>query len=554
MNTTATSRRDFLKSTAGVSAVGALSGTGLVATKTVGAQSIGDIDPLSTDSAIRAKAAAVQKISAAQQQMRETLALEPQRRNADERRYKGQNFYASFHKSLPQDEYGEVKPSAFRQLRRALRNGDPDEFERIDLDAVADRPLANPQGALSFQAAGLDSHATRMDRAPAFGSARTAAEMGEVYWQGLTRDVPFVDFAFDARINAAVTDLNAFSETVGPTSGGFVTPDTLFRGESIGDLDGPFISQFLLKDIPYGPSTIEQRYAVPLAGQDFMLDADSWLAVQRGAMPASGLQFDPDKRYLYNNRALGEYVHTDVLFQAYFNAALILLKEGAGALDTRHPYLAIDNQGAFTSFGGPWLLQLLTFAANLALSGAWYQKWRVHRRLRPEAFGGRAHFLKTAQREYDIHSDILDSAALAQTFSRNGSFFLPMAYPEGSPCHPAYPAGHATVAGACCTVLKAFFDEDYVLRNTVQADATGHSLIPYADAPLTLGGEVNKLASNISLGRDAAGVHYRSDGIHGLDVGEQQAISLLRDCVRTCNEPFEGFKLTKFDGTRITIR
>src|SRR5262249_446464 len=33
---------------------------------------------------------------------------------------------------------------------------------------------------------------------------------------------------------------------------------------------------------------------------------------------------------------------------------------------------------------------------------------------------------------------------------------------------------------------------------------------PYTGAALTVGGELNKLASNIALGRDAAGVHYRS--------------------------------------------
>ncbi len=40
-----------------------------------------------------------------------------------------------------------------------------------------------------------------------------------------------------------------------------------------------------------------------------------------------------------------------------------------------------------------------------------------------------------------------------------GNALLPMAFPEGSPTHPAYGAGHATVAGACVTILKAWFDE-----------------------------------------------------------------------------------------------
>ena len=40
---------------------------------------------------------------------------------------------------------------------------------------------------------------------------------------------------------------------------------------------------------------------------------------------------------------------------------------------------------------------------------------------------------------------------------------LPVAFQEGSPMHPAYGAGHATVAGACVTILKAFFDTSSVL-------------------------------------------------------------------------------------------
>ena len=39
-----------------------------------------------------------------------------------------------------------------------------------------------------------------------------------------------------------------------------------------------------------------------------------------------------------------------------------------------------------------------------------------------------------------------------------GNWLLPMAFPEGSPMHPSYGAGHATVAGACTTILKAWFD------------------------------------------------------------------------------------------------
>jgi hypothetical protein len=139
-------------------------------------------------------------------------------------------------------------------------------------------------------------------------------------------------------------------------------------------------------------------------------------------------------------------------------------------------------------------------------------------------------------------------------FTANGTYLLPMAFVEGSPTHPSYVAGHATVAGACVTVLKAFFNENFVLSNNVQADATGDTLIDY-NGDLTIGGELNKLANNVAIGRDAAGVHYRQDGIQGLIAGEQQGLALLGETTKTYNEAdIDGFTVTKFDGTTVSIK
>ena len=72
-------------------------------------------------------------------------------------------------------------------------------------------------------------------------------------------------------------------------------------------------------------------------------------------------------------------------------------------------------------------------------------------------------------------------------------------------------------------------------------------------AGLTLGNEIDKLAANIALGRDAAGVHCRSDSVRGLFVGEQQALGPLRDYSRTYNERFDGFIVRKFNGEKVKI-
>jgi hypothetical protein len=121
--------------------------------------------------------------------------------------------------------------------------------------------------------------------------------------------------------------------------------------------------------------------------------------------------------------------------------------------------------------------------------------------------------------------------------------------------HPAYGAGHATVAGACVTILKAWFDESFVLPNPLQANAGGTALVPYTgmDAGrITVGGELNKVAANISLGRNGAGVHWRSDYTESIKLGEQIAIGILQEQKLTYNEDYH-MSLTKFDGTAITI-
>lgn len=555
------SRRDFLKLGAGVGTTVAVAAFGAFSPVPARAD---DFSPFDRDPSIRpplradrrAVAAYELKEKAARQHLFDTLGLDRQHDNNDERRYAGDRFYASFSKTLPSDPYGDVEPTAFEALRRAMRSGDRRDFDAIPLDPAADRRLANPQGALRYEVAALDGHATRMPPAHRFRSARLAAEMGEVYWQAVTRDVPFIRYDDDALIGFAVDDLNGFLRTAGPKIAGHVTSDTLFRGETPGDLVGPYISQFLWLPFAFGSLDAEQRYEAGLAGLDFMTDEDNWLRIQRGAAPAETAVFDSDKRFINDNRALAEYVHRDVLYQAYLNAALILLAFGPEALDEGNPYRSdIVNQGPFTSLGGPFCIDLVSKAGNLALSGAWFQKWRVHRVLRPEAYAGRVHFHRLGLRDYELHPDILNAGVLDLLYRVNGSCFCPQAYIEGSPTHPSYPAGHGAVAGACVTVLKAFFDEDYVIPNPKQASATGDVLLDYTDTDLTVGGELDKLASNVAIGRNAAGVHYRQDGVEGLRIGEQSAIALLQDQSRTLNESnFDGFHLTTFDGLRIRIR
>lgn len=221
-------------------------------------------------------------------------------------------------------------------------------------------------------------------------------------------------------------------------------------------------------------------------------------------------------------------------------------------MNRANPYRRCRNQAPFVTFGPPSILDLVSRVANSALRAAWYQKWVVHRRLRPEEFGGRVHNHLTKAVQYPLHREILDSSVLEEVFARNGSYLLPCAYSEGCPTHPAYPADHAATAGACATVLKIFFEESSLIKDPVEPSANGALLVPYA-GPLTVGGEINKLASNIAIGRNLAGIHWRTDATEGLRLGEAVAIGVLSDMKECFNEGFEGFSFTTFDGVRMTL-
>jgi hypothetical protein len=472
--------------------------------------------------------------------------------NGDERLYP--NRIGNFSKGLSHNNIGEVDKASYDSLLRALKSGDPEMFEQIQLGGRS--LLIDPQAGLAFDLEGSDSHNMMIGTPPSVASREIADTAVENYWMALCRDVNFTQYGNEPLSSAAVTELNSLPAFRGPKP---VTPQNLFRGFTPGDSFGPYVSQFLLQPFVYGALPVEQRYITYLPGLDYMTDQSSWLTVQNGQGPFLPNSADPTYQYMRNGRGLSAYVHVDVLFEAYFNACLILVDRGA-PLDPSHPYVGSKTQAGFGTFGAPHLKTLVAEVAQRALKAVWYQKWFVHRHLRPEAYGGLVHMTKTGQANYPLHSDILNSHAVAQVFAKNGTYFLPHAFPEGCPQHPSYGQGHGTVAGACSTIVKAWFDDTAPLSAISglaisQASEDGTSLVPYNGADkdqMTIGGEMNKIAANIAVGRNHAGVHWRYDYADSVVLGETVAISMLRDMASCWNEPFAGFSFTKFDGTRIT--
>ena len=161
-----------------------------------------------------------------------------------------------------------------------------------------------------------------------------------------------------------------------------------------------------------------------------MTDTGSWLKVQNGQRPFQSERPDPQIRYLRNARDLAEYVHNDVLFQEYLNAALMLATMHA-PLNSRNPYDNLRSETGFITFGLPMVHVLVAEVIARALKHTWLQKWFVHRMARPEETGGLVHFTLTGQKQYPLDATLLQSQAVHQVFSRTGAYLLPHSYPEG---------------------------------------------------------------------------------------------------------------------------
>ncbi len=478
---------------------------------------------------------------------------------------------ASFGKGLPKNEYGETPRAEYDALRAALnRYGDlkPREFDDwgnfSDVTVAGERKLAQPEASLSFTTDGVDTHDTYSDPAPGFASEQTAAEMVELYWQALLRDVPFSEYETSDLARAAAAELNSLEGYDGPTDDGTVTPSVLFRGDLPGCLEGPYISQFHLKDFNRGMRARDQRLTVAKPGVDYMSDYDNWLTVQRGQNPYNESFLDAEEfseeRYMVTGRDTATYVHRNTPAQPFVVAKFILASDDGSmiidnsgvALNPDSPY-PTANQTNLIDYGGRDLLASLLGIEEEAILTAFYHKWVVHRRPRPEEVGGRVYWSRRDEGpDYPLDSDLLQSEAVRRTVDQFGTALLPQAYPEGSPVHPSFPAGHAVEAGTMGTVLKAFFDNDATLPNPKRPDPDDPTRLVDYDGDLTVAGEVNKLVANHTIGRNWSGIHYRTDASKGIRVGERVAAGYLLELVNS-KARLGGVSFQTFDGERVTI-
>ena len=378
--------------------------------------------------------------------------------------------------------------------------------------------------------------------------------------------------------------------------------------------------------IRYGIQAIPQQFRGHRAGIDHMTEWATWLDVQNGSNRKDNFdRYNDAPRFISTPRDLATYVHFDALYQSYLNAVLILLGQGADTDIGLPEGNGNSKRDAFATFGGPHILTLVTEVATRALKAVRRQKYNIHLRGRPEVLaaavslawtgGGAADALGAQGSKVTAMTDELEGIDLLGRLSVHNkemnervwfeqygdvdlgpissktNALLPMAFPEGSPMHPAYGAGHATVAGACVTVVKAFFEMfeidvtrgGFNIYDMVNHD-TGYPALGYPDtlfgdellllgkrppfepdpnedgrllrstdhAPVTTQGELDKLAANISIGRNFGGVHYYTDYYESLRMGERIAVSILQEQMLTYREPV-FMRFTTFDDDHILL-
>jgi hypothetical protein len=476
--------------------------------------------------------------------------------NGDDARYADKG--GTYTKGLPHDQFGRVNLSAYFALKKALFTGKFSDYAAIPWGGV--RTQNGPQAALAFDLERLDNvqfGQPQVPPAPVIAGSESATELVEHYWAALLRDVPFTDYATHPLAIQAAAELTNMPKYFGPRTGtGQVTPNLLFRGVFPGEEKGPYLSQFFITPTKLGAQPIDMKMDSFIPDEDFMLDFNEYVDIQNGNTPGT-LHFDPVRRFRRNGRDLAAFTHVDELFQAYFVAYLAMATLGVPP-NPGNPYIG-SNQNGFGTFGGPDFASTLSDVAAKALNAVWWQKWDVHLRPRPEVLSGFVELVKTGQgfrTDVKPHPTVLNSLGLQRSFQKWNTYLLTQAFPEASPTHPSYPTGHGTVGGACITVLKFFFDGDFPLLNPMMPTTDGLSLVPYispSSTPLTVNGELAKLGSNVTFGHGThAGIHWRSDSLTSLLLGEAVALNYLKEKARTYNEPF-SVTLKKFDGTPVTI-
>lgn len=423
-------------------------------------------------------------------------------------------------------------------------------------------------GGPSYPARRAAGPSSPVPPAPELGSDELAADMAELYAAVLSRGFPLARLKGDEPkaegLAGMLAELSWFRPDGRPEAvaaqrrwasrAGRMDGRMLFRGTAPGCGDGPYLSQFMLRGagtpgdvaqglISVGANQIEQRIREKGGG-----------------------------RFVGQLSDLALRARTSPLQQPFLNAALILLAEGA----TGDYGLESCPDSNLSKGSVPSVMTAITAMVGRATVAA----SAAEPRMPPDALAlvaalsasGEGARLGDAEAAAEQHVRKLVRAGRE---GRGGTLLHRMKarkLPQGGGGQPGITV--ATVVGACVTVMKGLFElfDGPDSWEPLRLDRVGHGrmrevlvtdprsgglrltdIAGTEPQPLTLEGELNKVAANIAYGRMADGAMLYSDLHDGLRLGETLALDFLTEQLAECPDAAQ-VRLLGFDGRRIVVR
>lgn len=430
-------------------------------------------------------------------------------------------------------------------------------------------------------------------------SERQAFEMGEAYALSLLRDCPLdgVGTGFGGDCAERSANATAFLNS-------FESRPFDFDGSTLGRWDpsrfpddgkgGLRVSQLLHASFQNGARRVEvegrrvreEEDATPLWTRAGLL------AEEEGSASSSPpVVRKAASSHVGTGRGLGTIVHSEPLYSHYLDAALACWERltsvfSAPPLD-RARDSADSSSAVLTSLNGGFddLLSSVAEVARNALAESYRAKYLVGMKIRPAQLASRIdlhfspdlgasdlgpdvstlvdHFFDASGGAKEVRKEWMQAYSQRSSSSTGeANVLLATQYPTSR--HPSWTHGHATVAGACVTVLKALLrlhhDEDGAQVGWPESEGTwradGPSLSPAVPTErLSFVSELDKLAYNVALGRNYAGQHFRTEAEVSLEFGQEVALSFLRQ--RACEDGAAGarppLRVDLFNHTRLLV-
>lgn len=426
------------------------------------------------------------------------------------------NYINIFSKGLSHDNKGVVNISQIERFLELTIQGDI--VEVMKLNPQADDFTAS----LGFDFIGCLNNSYPYSTPYSFSSNELKAYMTELYAMSLARDIPFHQYRSNPTIQQLVKIITKMEKY--PQRPTHRTTHNIFRGPTMGDIDGPYVSRFLHC----------HKYSVYQA-KDYLTTWSQLLKCQNGE-GSSNMTKDLN-RYIACGRDLASIIHRVDPHQHAYNLFYDFIK-------LKIPKRPSLNLG-YSHGGNLDILSVIFTVARNAYNAAAYIKWR-NMAIRPEKIGMEVERIRVKGiNEYRLAtppSDLLDLV-----HSKISSHLLSQVYDTGSPISPSKPSDLAALFAAVVTVFKFYFD----VTGTVAAVELVDGKPKLNDkVALSIEGELHKWCNNLSFGTLWAGINTYGDCINGIKIGEQVAISCLQDIVHRYPYPISQ-EIKRFNGKYI---